>query len=313
MRRRVSALAAVKIVGGAALVLSPLPFSSRTTAVERAVAEPTVDSFVRIQAPTRTFGGAGALCVAGTSSINHAGSSRGRFDSMMKFATLPIKTQFDTAYGVGQWQVSQITLTLSEDPDPNNITFPVPTGAGTFEIFWFSNDNWLESTGTPNSPHTGTGTDLTWSYLTAISAGAQQQSLGQFESAGAAGLRTYSLTPSPGLLAELNAGNVISLRLVAVTARLGYTFYSKDHTQGEHPTLEFFAQSTVAAIPGDMNCDGALNNFDIDPFALAIVDVAAYAAAYPGCSPMRGDMNHDGLVNNFDIDPFVACVVSGCP
>ena len=57
---------------------------------------------------------------------------------------------------------------------------------------------------------------------------------------------------------------------------------------------------------GDLNCDGSVNNFDIDPFVLAIADPAAYAVAYPECSVFRGDANHDGQVNNFDIDAFVS-------
>ncbi|MGE0481465.1 MAG: hypothetical protein AB7Q17_13435 [Phycisphaerae bacterium] len=58
-------------------------------------------------------------------------------------------------------------------------------------------------------------------------------------------------------------------------------------------------------LPGDMNCDGVVNNFDIDPFVLALTDPAAYAAAFPDCDINNADVNDDGDVNNFDIDPFV--------
>jgi len=57
--------------------------------------------------------------------------------------------------------------------------------------------------------------------------------------------------------------------------------------------------------PGDMNCDGLINAFDIDPFTLALTDPAGYQAAYPNCNIMNGDVNGDGAVNAFDIDPFV--------
>jgi len=57
---------------------------------------------------------------------------------------------------------------------------------------------------------------------------------------------------------------------------------------------------------GDLNCDGAVNVFDIDPFVLALTDAAAYAAAYPDCDAMRADITGDGAVNVFDIDPFVS-------
>lgn len=70
----------------------------------------------------------------------------------------------------------------------------------------------------------------------------------------------------------------------------------------------------AARAPGDANCDGLLNNFDIDPFVLALSDAAAYAAAFPNCDLSRADMNGDGRVNNFDIDPFIACLSNGaCP
>ncbi|MGE0481485.1 MAG: hypothetical protein AB7Q17_13540 [Phycisphaerae bacterium] len=64
---------------------------------------------------------------------------------------------------------------------------------------------------------------------------------------------------------------------------------------------------------GDLNCDGVVNNFDIDPFVLALTDPAAYAAAFPNCDINNADINDDGMVNNFDIDPFVACLTGGCP
>jgi len=58
-------------------------------------------------------------------------------------------------------------------------------------------------------------------------------------------------------------------------------------------------------LPGDLNCDGAINNFDIDPFVLALTNPAGYAQQYPNCNRMLADINGDGIVNNFDIDPFV--------
>jgi len=57
--------------------------------------------------------------------------------------------------------------------------------------------------------------------------------------------------------------------------------------------------------PGDLNCDGAVNNFDIDPFVLALTDPAGYAQQFPNCDRMLADINGDGVVDNFDIDPFV--------
>ncbi|MGD8453563.1 MAG: alpha-amylase family glycosyl hydrolase [Phycisphaerae bacterium] len=58
-------------------------------------------------------------------------------------------------------------------------------------------------------------------------------------------------------------------------------------------------------IIGDLNCDGAVNNFDISPFVLALTNEEGYATAYPDCDRQLADINDDGEVNNFDIGPFV--------
>ena len=62
---------------------------------------------------------------------------------------------------------------------------------------------------------------------------------------------------------------------------------------------------------GDMNCDGLVNAFDIDPFVLALTNPASYQAAYPACQIMNADINGDGVVNSFDIDPFVLRLTGG--
>jgi hypothetical protein len=58
---------------------------------------------------------------------------------------------------------------------------------------------------------------------------------------------------------------------------------------------------------GDMNDDGAVNNFDIAPFVFALTHTEAeFLAQYPGGCYACADVNDDGDVNNFDIGPFVA-------
>ncbi len=71
--------------------------------------------------------------------------------------------------------------------------------------------------------------------------------------------------------------------------------------------LEPFAPFDV----GDLNCDGLINAFDIDPFVLALTDPELYAEMYPDCDYMLADINGDGLVNAFDIDPFVQLLTGG--
>ncbi len=62
---------------------------------------------------------------------------------------------------------------------------------------------------------------------------------------------------------------------------------------------------------GDLNCDGLVNNGDIDAFVLALTDPLAYAATYPDCDRNLADINGDGEVNNGDIDGFVALLSGG--
>ncbi|MEW6249824.1 MAG: thioredoxin domain-containing protein [Planctomycetota bacterium] len=62
--------------------------------------------------------------------------------------------------------------------------------------------------------------------------------------------------------------------------------------------------------PGDLNCDGAVDFDDINPFVLALSDPAGYNQAYPNCNIMNGDCNGDGVFNFDDINPFVALLSS---
>ena len=73
---------------------------------------------------------------------------------------------------------------------------------------------------------------------------------------------------------------------------------------------------TIAGLPGlgrrmvttkigDLNCDDAVNVFDIDPFVLRR-PMRLGTRQFPSCDYMAADTNQDGDVNVFDIDPFVA-------
>ena len=68
---------------------------------------------------------------------------------------------------------------------------------------------------------------------------------------------------------------------------------------------------------GDLNCDGLVNVFDIDPFVLALMNPVGYMAAFPGCDIWLADTDGDGWITPFDIDPFVLCLTGGgctpCP
>jgi len=48
---------------------------------------PDADSFVRAAAPTLNYGGAGALSVSGSNSVNGSGVTNGTFDGFIRFNT----------------------------------------------------------------------------------------------------------------------------------------------------------------------------------------------------------------------------------
>jgi hypothetical protein len=61
-------------------------------------------------------------------------------------------------------------------------------------------------------------------------------------------------------------------------------------------------------IAGDLDCDGRVSFFDIEPFIAALLDAEAYDAAYPTCNRANADVNRDGSVDFFDVDAFIAAL-----
>jgi Glycosyl hydrolases family 16 len=63
-------------------------------------------------------------------------------------------------------------------------------------------------------------------------------------------------------------------------------------------------------ISGDMNGDGSLDNEDINPFVLALVDPDAYSAAFPLINANQvGDFTGDVALDNEDIQGFVGALI----
>lgn len=60
-----------------------------------------------------------------------------------------------------------------------------------------------------------------------------------------------------------------------------------------------------AILPGDLNCDGAVDFDDINPFVLALTGEANYHAEYPDCNWLNADIDGNGMVDFDDINPFV--------
>ncbi len=58
---------------------------------------------------------------------------------------------------------------------------------------------------------------------------------------------------------------------------------------------------------GDVDGNGVINGFDVDPFVLALTsDEATFDAAYPTGDYWAADCDENAVINGFDVDPFVA-------
>jgi hypothetical protein len=88
--------------------------------------------------------------------------------------------------------------------------------------------------------------------------------------------------------------------------------YATALTRGALGWLVDAAGITPRDLPGDMNCDATVNTDDINPFVLAHLDPAAYAAENPDCHLSNADVNGDGTVDLGDVNPFVALFFAPC-
>src|SRR5208283_5544369 len=113
----------------------------------------TADAFLSGTSPSLNFGSAGTLAIA------PASSAKGEFDSVIMFNFAGAVSQFNTTYGVGNWQISGLTLKLASNfgtqgAVPNNSILNT-INAGSFGIDWLAYDNWVEGTGGGNGAANG--------------------------------------------------------------------------------------------------------------------------------------------------------------
>ncbi len=116
---------------------------------------------------------------------------------------------------------------------------------------------------------------------------------------------TSGFAPAPGDTFVVLTANSMTGMFANVIAPAGYA------VEVSYPGATVTLRLTRIAIRGDMNCDGAVDNGDIDAFVLALTDRAGYNSAFPDCDANNGDTNSDGSVDNGDIDSFVQCLLNG--
>ncbi len=56
---------------------------------------------------------------------------------------------------------------------------------------------------------------------------------------------------------------------------------------------------------GDLNCDGAVDALDIEPFLIALFEPGEYGIRFPDCDINLADINGDGAIDALDIEGFL--------
>lgn len=259
--------------------------------------------------PTRNFGGAGALAVAGPTAVNGANEPQGQYQSILQFDANIATSAFDTQFGPGNWQLTAASLSLYQVGAPINPIFNI--GAGSVSFSWISDDNWLQGSGTPAPPPVDAGgNEISWNMLQTLVAGASTANLATAPVAVQTGTILIPLTLAPPFASDILAGGFVSIFAAAASSSVGFTFraieYFPDPSTG--PRLVLTAQPLVD-FDGDLNCDGVRNLSDLEPFVLALTDPVAYANQFPSCGVERADMDDDGFSDGRDIPGFVGVLL----
>jgi hypothetical protein len=213
----------------------------------------TADAFIAAGSPGNpvganltglNFGGAGTLAIA------PASSAKGEFDSIIKFNSAAAISQFNATYGVGNWQITGLTLQLASNfggqgEQPNNAIFN-SINAGSFGVDWLANDNWVEGTGGGNgSPGYPATSAVSFNSIpTLFSAGSASLGTFAYNPPGDNLYLNYALPLNSSLVADTGTGGDISLYFFAADNQVSYLFNARSFGSN-HPELTI----TVAPIP----------------------------------------------------------------
>lgn len=191
------------------------------------------DAFTASSNPDNNYGGAGGLAVSAS------GLPNGQFQTVIRFNTAAAKAQFDTAFGAGQWHITDVDLQLNATA-PNNPIFNAQA-AGSFSVTWMADDSWVEGSGTPNiSSMVGITHNNLGSFL-----GGSDQALGTYAFDGSInGMNTYDLSLASGLSGDIYAGGLVGMHLAAADAVISYVFNSRNYpTAADRPKLIITAEA----------------------------------------------------------------------
>ncbi len=128
---------------------------------------------------------------------------------------------------------------------------------------------------------------------------------------GIAILRNYNVT-APLLNQSFGGANRVYFDFASLQLEADETLEFVVYRTGDWGSLSTALSVIITSVTGDLNCDGAVNFADINPFVLFLANFSTWQATYPGCPPEHGDINGDGTYPSFgDINPFVALLSGG--
>lgn len=221
-------------------IVCMLPFGGRAQ-TSFTISNSTAAAFLSGNLPSTNFGGAGTLAIA------PASSAKGEFDSVLLFNTASAVSQFNTAYGAGNWTITGFTLSLASQfgtngAAPNNNLFNTVSG-GNFGIDWLANNTWVQGTGGGN----GTSGYPNNSFVTfdsisnLFSGGFDSLGTNTYTPPGNNKYANYSLPLDGNLVAGAAGGNV-SLYFYAADNQVSYLFNSQAFNSN-HPELTITAEA----------------------------------------------------------------------
>ena len=225
------------LIAAACGIILALPFTGKA-ARHTPSTTPLPTRFCRAASPTLNFGGAGTLAIA------PASSPKGEFDSVIMFNTAGAVSQFNTTYGVGNWTITGLTLSLASNfgtqgAIPNNSLLNTVSG-GSFGIDWLANDSWVEGAGGGNGAANGAVSFNSIASL--LSPGYDSLGTYTYTPPGNNVYANYSLPLDANLVSGAAAGGDVSLYFYAADNQVSYLFNSKEFASN-HPEL------TITAVP----------------------------------------------------------------
>lgn len=135
----------------------------------------------------------------------------------------------------------------------------------------------------------------------------------EFDRSGAL-LRTIDVVRPRGVI-ELPDGDIL-IAAESGVLRIDADGVVVDSPVGGYPTIapRYLSRVGCRGLRGDLDGDGRVSNFDVDPFVLAVIDPEHFLVQYPAVDRVcAGDVNNDGRLDLFDIDPFVECILNQPP